>query len=84
MYSWSKNYLRPFQTFWEIAQKTKISSENTDLVQSKIILTRPNYFGSGPKSISFFPRKDLIQLYVVNIECIELDKEDKQYINALC
>ena len=83
MYSWSKNCLRPFQTFLEIAQKTKISSENTGLVREvQNYLEKTKLFWAI--IIFFFSRKNLIQLYDVNIECIELDKEDKQYINAPC
>ena len=35
-------------------------------------------------NVRFCSRKDFIPFYVVSIECIELDKEDKQYINAPC
>ena len=81
-----KNILGQSKTFWKsLKRQNLVVKMQIWSGKSKIIWTRPNYFCSGPKSIFFsLSRKDPIQLYDVNIECFELDKEDKQYINALC
>ena len=72
-----KNILGQSKLFWKSPKRQK------SVVKIQVWSGKSKIFGQDQfilvlvQNLSFFfSRKDLIQLYV---ECIELDKEDKQY-----